>query len=525
MRSARFRGAAADSVRAFMEPRFNADFSAVRVHADANARELARSVNAHAFTVGSNVAFAAGQYAPNAEAGKRLLAHELTHVVQQGGAVNTAGISRAVASGDSTVVQRDFDPERLQSPLDPLQERRLSLGTGWYVEMDPATPVVAAGAQVAFHLRNSQEYEIDNWEEEAPGAGKRPLFVLVDAEHHMKFGRTTNIKPYHAVFRTTLDKPRKYRATFLGHPKLRTHGGGATIDGPEVRVSVDFDVAADLSFEKLNGKDIEATSARDLQHLEDPNATEGELFAAFERLAVRHAFKVLEDNRKEAEEQLALYTKGAAGKTGAQATDELKRIVDVDDQLHWAEYRLRRDAGYFRDKLVPRAKNLGRDPIALQKEELQRIVELRTTLIQAFPSLAFVRRDKDQAPYADRDNKPQWNFRRQPGERASVIQCGLRRVLADIEKAKRQLATGELSILKAAPILAATRQALGIDADPHASKAIDRQMQEHGAADWKTDLAIGGAQLLLLFVPGSALISPPGSGSWWPHVRGSASQS
>jgi Domain of unknown function (DUF4157) len=69
-----------------MEPRFGADFSAVRVHTDAHAHALARSVNAQAFTVGRNVVFGAGQYAPETESGKRLLAHELTHTIQQGSA-------------------------------------------------------------------------------------------------------------------------------------------------------------------------------------------------------------------------------------------------------------------------------------------------------------------------------------------------------------------------------------------------------------------------------------------------------
>jgi hypothetical protein len=57
----------------------------VRVHADAEAARSARSVNALAFTVGRDVVFGAGQYAPGTRAGRELLAHELTHVVQQGG--------------------------------------------------------------------------------------------------------------------------------------------------------------------------------------------------------------------------------------------------------------------------------------------------------------------------------------------------------------------------------------------------------------------------------------------------------
>ncbi len=73
------------AARSFLEPRFGHDFSRVRVHSDAPAAESARAVNALAYTVGHDVVFGAGQYAPGAPGGMRLLAHELTHVVQQSG--------------------------------------------------------------------------------------------------------------------------------------------------------------------------------------------------------------------------------------------------------------------------------------------------------------------------------------------------------------------------------------------------------------------------------------------------------
>jgi hypothetical protein len=71
-------------VRGFMEPRFGYDFSSVRVHTDGEAVQMARDVSARAFTVGNDIYFGAGEYAQHAE-GKRLLAHELTHVIQQSG--------------------------------------------------------------------------------------------------------------------------------------------------------------------------------------------------------------------------------------------------------------------------------------------------------------------------------------------------------------------------------------------------------------------------------------------------------
>jgi|GEM_PF-2226077 len=71
------------STRAFFEPRFGTSFNDVRVHAGSTATHLARSFNAKAFTVGRDVVFGSGQYSPGTSSGKKLLAHELTHSVQQ----------------------------------------------------------------------------------------------------------------------------------------------------------------------------------------------------------------------------------------------------------------------------------------------------------------------------------------------------------------------------------------------------------------------------------------------------------
>ena len=84
------------AARAFMEPRFGHDFSNVRVHTDSQAANAARAVNARAFTVGSAVVFGTGQYAPRAAEGRRLLAHELSHVVQQ---TNWISDSKRIESG------------------------------------------------------------------------------------------------------------------------------------------------------------------------------------------------------------------------------------------------------------------------------------------------------------------------------------------------------------------------------------------------------------------------------------------
>src|SRR6185503_7974057 len=70
-------------VREFMEPRFRADFGEVRVHTDEQAERLAARLSARAFTYGGHIFFGRNQYRPNEPEGAELLAHELTHTIQQ----------------------------------------------------------------------------------------------------------------------------------------------------------------------------------------------------------------------------------------------------------------------------------------------------------------------------------------------------------------------------------------------------------------------------------------------------------
>ena len=80
------------TARQFMEPRFGADFSRVLVHADWRAAELARSLSARAFTFGQHLYFNDGEYRPDTGEGRRVLAHELTHVIQQDGGASALPI-------------------------------------------------------------------------------------------------------------------------------------------------------------------------------------------------------------------------------------------------------------------------------------------------------------------------------------------------------------------------------------------------------------------------------------------------
>lgn len=132
------------SARAFLEPRFAHDFSGVRVHDGPNADAAARSIGARAFTMGRDLVFRAGAYAPASVEGQRLLAHELAHVVQQGAA---SPMANAVADGPASARSRTATTVQRQTALDEPQPAPEAVDAS-IAEGDPgATPgPVDAGA-------------------------------------------------------------------------------------------------------------------------------------------------------------------------------------------------------------------------------------------------------------------------------------------------------------------------------------------------------------------------------------------
>jgi hypothetical protein len=100
---------AADA-RGMMEARFGHDFSRVRVHTDERAADATRAVDARAYTVGQDIVFGAGQYSPSTPSGQRLLAHELTHVLQQSSDPHThATVQRDEFKGAAGATAKDKD--------------------------------------------------------------------------------------------------------------------------------------------------------------------------------------------------------------------------------------------------------------------------------------------------------------------------------------------------------------------------------------------------------------------------------
>jgi len=132
------------SSRRYFEPRFGYDFSNVRIHICSQAVSAAASIRARAFTLGRDIAFAAGEYDPGSERGKRLMAHELTHVLQQGGGSSLqrnemapaqqhhsflSDTNRAPVSG---LVQRGDDATREELMLAEQRSDYHRLVNNWY---------------------------------------------------------------------------------------------------------------------------------------------------------------------------------------------------------------------------------------------------------------------------------------------------------------------------------------------------------------------------------------------------------
>ena len=140
-----------------MGERFSRDFSSVRVHTDARSAASARALNALAYTVGSDIVFAARQHAPETSAGRSLIAHELAHVVQQSGGNDGSDASPRLGSSD------------LEAQADAAANAALA---GQPTTLSAAQPVVQRRAapyikKVTVHLAPSQSAELA-WEGTPP---------------------------------------------------------------------------------------------------------------------------------------------------------------------------------------------------------------------------------------------------------------------------------------------------------------------------------------------------------------------
>ncbi len=130
--------AMSESIRQFFEPRFGRAFSDVKVHTDSMAAKSTQSINAFAYTTGSDIVFNSGQYSPDSENGKRLIAHELTHVVQQKG-----GADKSVQR-DTIAKDKGYDPDTIVNSKDMPNAIELMIESSATLKpyLDPKAPKI-----------------------------------------------------------------------------------------------------------------------------------------------------------------------------------------------------------------------------------------------------------------------------------------------------------------------------------------------------------------------------------------------
>jgi len=227
------------TTRAFMEPRFGHDFSSVRVHTDAEAAESASAVNALAYTVGRDVVFGAGQYAPRTQTGQRLMAHELSHVIQQR---SIGGSSRFAIGPEDDVHERAADRQaqrvvgggqvenvtgpaiapalQRQPPAPRAEETRKPAGEKVVVTQPPAQKIPAPqveaakktdarkppaaeaakptpekkGIEKAMSLGVETETKTEEGETSTEVAGKYTLEVVIPITERLKIGKLSFFK-------------------------------------------------------------------------------------------------------------------------------------------------------------------------------------------------------------------------------------------------------------------------------------------------------------------------------------------
>jgi hypothetical protein len=159
--------------RAFFEPALGSDLAGVRVHRDATAAASARAVDALAYTVDSDIVFASGRYAPGTTAGRRLLAHELVHVLQRRTAPDSAGrqgdgalVGRRLARQDDARVVEE-EPSAPAAVLDPWTA--LDKITAWRVKASTLIDGVSA-------------WQRDNWVDFLKRTSLSPWLSLSDSQ-------------------------------------------------------------------------------------------------------------------------------------------------------------------------------------------------------------------------------------------------------------------------------------------------------------------------------------------------------
>lgn len=316
-------------VRRRMEPRLGADLSAVKVHADAESAQAARDLGARAFTVGQDVHFNQGEFAPGSKEGDKLLAHELTHVVQ----AQKSGIQRK-AEGAAADADAQSAVE-VSQPGEPAEQ-----------EADSAAEQVAealhggneAEARQKTDGREQEKEEAVDDENEGAKAAQQSLDASGEQEDRQATA-PTDVPPQAVTepapaIGAKLDPSRIMRSAAGTSPEARPPGAEEPVE-PEHAAAVRSEAAAVKAATTLDAYAAAVNAATTLVNPESRTkvATRiSRLKMSYERaLPVWNAMPPLPDGRKPVEaywnERMALVTAKLPGAIAAEADPAVARLV------------------------------------------------------------------------------------------------------------------------------------------------------------------------------------------------------
>jgi outer membrane protein OmpA-like peptidoglycan-associated protein len=204
------------NVRSFMENRFGTDFSNVKIHTDSNAVQMSKMLNAHAFTHGNNIYFNSGKYDPVSSTGQYLLAHELTHTIQQGGAVKPKMIQRAIAGKyDTTFGEYDVSTTAHNGALDTPATTQASLDIA--IQFTPKTTAPYSNEIKLIQivkLRDTSGNDVDNISSLPAGRGAS-LRTTTNTATGVEGGFFTDVlhQNFNSTGPTTVTPPRTAKGT------------------------------------------------------------------------------------------------------------------------------------------------------------------------------------------------------------------------------------------------------------------------------------------------------------------------
>ena len=287
-----------EDAKTFFERRLGHDFSRVRIHDDARAAESARAVGALAYTVGTDVVFATGRYAPQSGAGRKLLAHELAHVVQQSSALNAP---------IPTIDRGASDP--FEQAADRLAEKAVS--------QDSAGAATPSAALAHLPARALQRYSVP---------GRLPCSEVVDW-----LDTNSPYKPEWAETRCTYD--------FSGGLTVSSKnvGGGVELTGQgHARLTVTVNCPVDRpewSPARRANRDAEVSAWRNMRQTLDAHENEHRKIGRTWKDTLQSRFRAMD-----------------VTVTGSDAADARQQLVDKvrAEQQSWAD-----DAQAAQDAIDP----------------------------------------------------------------------------------------------------------------------------------------------------------------------------